>query len=237
MFYSNSPVCVLVSCRFQSLKFSKNIQSHQCEYGVRYFREMQHLKSTLGIQSASPRLPDRLNVFFSLHPQWGYTGVPWICWALVCGGWRAHRAEVGQVCVVSQGWGTEKGGRQGRRHGRRRWRGVSPRESLWAADEAWQWLQGCGGGERGGEPGVQLQSGAQGAAGRAAEWEQRGGGVLELDGTHLQLLLPTPLGSPVLKPHLKTKNDFISNSSHLGTTFFLQMQVCSSLPSRSKHAQ
>lgn len=110
---------------------------------------------------------------------------------------------MGQVRAVSQGWGVEEGGWQGRGHGRGRRRGVSAREALRARDEAWEGLQGGGGGDWGGEPGVQLQTGAQGAGGRAAEGEQGGGGVLELDGTHLQLLLPTPLGPSVLEPHLR----------------------------------
>lgn len=110
---------------------------------------------------------------------------------------------MGQVRAVSQGWGVEEGGWQGRGHGRWRRRGVSAREALRARDEAWEGLQGGGGGDWGGEPGVQLQTGAQGAGGRAAEGEQGGGGVLELDGTHLQLLLPTPLGPSVLEPHLR----------------------------------
>lgn len=111
-----------------------------------------------------------------------------------------------QVRAVSQGRGAEKGGRHGRGHGGGRGRSVSAREALRACDEARQGLQGGGGGDRGGEPGVQLQIGAQGAGGRAAEGEQGGrGGVLELNGAHLQLLLPTPLGSSVLEPHLKRK--------------------------------
>lgn len=168
------------------------------------------------VHSASPRLPNRLNMFLGLHPQWGNTGVPWISWALVRRGRGAHGAHVGQVRAVSQGRGVEEGGGQGRGHGRGRRRGVSAREALWARDEAREGLQGRGGGDRGGEPGVQLQTGAQGAGGRAAEGEQGGGGgVLELDGAHLQLLLPTPLGPPVLEPHLRRKRRifFIFNST------------------------
>lgn len=113
---------------------------------------------------------------------------------------------MGQVRAVSQGRrGVEEGGRQGRGHGGGRGRGVSAWEALRARDEAREGLQGGGGGDRGGEPGVELQAGAQGAGGRAAEGEQGGGGVLELDGAHLQLLLPTPLGPAVLEPHLKRK--------------------------------
>lgn len=111
---------------------------------------------------------------------------------------------MGQVRVVAQGRAAEEGGRQGRGHGWRRRRGVSTREALGACDEAWERLQGGGGGDGGGEPGLQLQPRAQGAAGGAAEGEQGGGGgVLELNGADLQLLLPTPLGPPVLEPHLK----------------------------------
>lgn len=111
---------------------------------------------------------------------------------------------MGQVRAMSQRRGVEEGGRQGRGHGGGRRRGVSAREALGASDEAREGLQGGGGGDWGGEPGIQLQTGAQGAGGRAAEGEQ-GGGVLELDGAHFQLLLPTPLGPPVLEPHLKKK--------------------------------
>lgn len=68
---------------------------------------------------------------------------------------------MGQVRAVSmQGWGVEEGGWQGRGQGRRRRRGVSAREALRARDEAWEGLQGGGGGDWGGEPGVQLQTGA-----------------------------------------------------------------------------
>lgn len=86
---------------------------------------------------------------------------------------------------MSQGRGVEEGGRQRRGHGRGRRRCVSAREALCATDEAREGLQGGGGGDWGGEPGVQLQTRAQGAGGRAAEGEQGGGGVLELDGAHL----------------------------------------------------
>lgn len=158
---------------------------------------------------ASPRLSNRLNVFLGFHPQWGNTGVPWISWALVRGGWGAHRANVGQVRAVSQGRRVQEGSRQRRRHGRGRRRRISAREALRAANEAGERLQGGGSGERRWEPGVQLQTGGQGAAGRAAEGEQRGGRVLEFDGAHLQLLLPSPLSSPVLKPHLTRKRIFM----------------------------
>lgn len=67
---------------------------------------------------------------------------------------------MGQVRAVSQGWGVEEGGWQGRGQGRGRRRGVSAREALRARDEAWEGLQGGGGGDWGGEPGVQLQAGA-----------------------------------------------------------------------------
>lgn len=166
--------------------------------------------SICNLHPASPRLPNRLNMFLGLHPQWGNTGVPWISWALVRRGRGAHRAHVGQVRAVSQGRGVEEGGRQGRGHGRGRRRGVSAWEAVWARDEAREGLQGGGGGDRGGEPGVQLQAGAQGAGGRAAEGEQGGGGVLQLDGAHLQLLLPTPLSPPVLEPHLKRKRRILT---------------------------
>lgn len=169
----------------------KIVQSHQQE------NEIQ----------SSPCLPDRLDVFLGLHPQWGNTGVPGVSWTLVCRQRGAHGAYVGQMRAVSQGRGVQEGAWQGWVHGwRRRWRRrrVTSREALCAADEAGEWLQGGGGG---GEPRVQLQAGTQRAAGGAAEGEQRGGGgVLELDGAHLQLLLATPLGSPVLEPHLKSKN-------------------------------
>lgn len=143
-------------------------------------------------------------MFLGLEPQRGNTGVPGIGRALVHGGWGADGAHVGQVRVVAQGRAAEEGGRQGRGHGWRRRRGVSTREALGACDEAWERLQGGGGGDGGGEPGLQLQPRAQGAAGGAAEGEQGGGGgVLELNGADLQLLLPTPLGPPVLEPDLK----------------------------------
>lgn len=178
------------------------------------------LVSVLNLHSASPGLPNRLNMFLGLHPQWGNTGVPWVSWALVHRGRGAHRAHVGQVRAVSQGRGVKEGRRQGRGHGRGRRRGVSTREALRARDEAREGLQGGGGGDRGGEPGVKLQTGAQGAGGRAAEGEQGGGGsVLELDGTHLQLLLSTPLGPPVLEPHLE-KIGFLF-SVQLSTTLFI----------------
>lgn len=120
---------------------------------------------------------------------------------------------MGQVRAVSQGRAVEEGGRQGRGHGRGRRRGVRGREALRAAEESREALQGGGGGDGRGEPGVQLQTGAQGAGGGAAQGEQRGGGVLEVDGAHLQLLLPAPLGPTVLEPHLRRKGRiFIFNS-------------------------
>lgn len=128
---------------------------------------------------------------------------------------------MGQVSAVSQRRRVEEGGRQGRGHGGRRRRGVSAREALRACDEAGEGLQGGGGGDGGGEPGVQLQAGAQGAGGGAAEGEQGGaGGVLELDGAHLQLLLPTPLGTPVLEPNLERKRRIFS-LNQLHTILFI----------------
>lgn len=158
----------------------------------------------LKVHPASPCLPNRLNVLLSLHPQWSNTGVPRISWALVCRGRQAHRADVRQVRAVSQGWGVEEGWRQGRGQGRRRRRRVRAWEALRVADEARERLQRSGGGDRGGEPGLQLQPRAQRAGGRTTEREQRRGrGILKFDGAHLQLLLSTPLGSPVLEPNLK----------------------------------
>lgn len=158
----------------------------------------------LKVHPASPCLPNRLNVLLSLHPQWSNTGVPRISWALVCRGRQAHRADVRQVRAVSQGWGVEEGWWQGRGQGWRRRRRVSAWEALRVADEARERLQRSGGGDRGGEPGLQLQPRAQRAGGRTTEREQRRGrGILKLDGAHLQLLLSTPLGSPVLEPNLK----------------------------------
>lgn len=152
----------------------------------------------------SPCLPHWLNMFFRLHPQRGNTGVPGVSWALVHRGRGAH---LGQVGAVSQNRGAEEGGRQRRGHGGRgRW-GVRSRQALRAGHESREGLQRGGGGDGGGEPGVQLQTRAQRAAGGATEGEQRGwrGGVLELDGAHLQLLLAAPLGPSVLEPHLKTE--------------------------------
>lgn len=111
---------------------------------------------------------------------------------------------MGQVRAVSQRRGVEEGGRQRRGDGRRRRRGEGAGQALRASDEAREGLQGGRGGDGGREPGVQLQTGAQGAGGGAAEGEQGGGGggVLHLDGAHLQLLLTTPLGPAVLEPDL-----------------------------------
>lgn len=114
---------------------------------------------------------------------------------------------MGQVRAVSQDRGAKEGGRQRRGHGGGRGRGVGSRQALRAGHEAREGLQRGGGGDGGGEPGLQLQTRAQGGAGWATKGEQRGGrgGVLELDGAHLQLLLPTPLGPSVLEPHLRTE--------------------------------
>lgn len=150
--------------------------------------------------TTSPCLSNGLNVFLGFHPQRGNTGVSGVKWTLVthC---RAHRANVGQVSIMSQGGGTDK--REGRRQGGRRRGCVSARESLWASDEAGEWLQGGGGGDGTGQPGVQLQPWAQRVSRGAAERQQRRGGVLQFDGTDLELLLAPPLCTPVLEPHLK----------------------------------
>ena len=187
---------------------------------------------------ASPRLPDRLNMFLGLHPQRGDTGVPGVGRALVHGGRGAHGAHVGQVSAVSQRRRVEEGGRQGRGHGGGRRRGVSAWEALRARDEAREGLQGGGGGDGGGEPGVQLQAGAQGAGGGAAEGEQGGaGGVLQLDGAHLQLLLPTPLGTPVLEPNLERKRRIFSldSTSYSLIYFSLQRQLSAAAQSQDRH--
>lgn len=166
-----------------------------------------HLGGLLSISSPSPCLPHCLNMFLGLHPQRGNTGVPGVGWALV---YRGRGAHVGQVGAVSQNRGAEERGRQRRGHGGRgRW-GVRSLQARRASHEAREGLQRGGGGDGGGEPGVQLQTRAQGGAGRAAEGEQRRGrgGVLQLDGAHLQLLLAAPLGPSVLEPHLKVEEGF-----------------------------
>ena len=95
----------------------------------------------------------------------------------------------------------------------RRWRRVTPtREPLGAAYEPGEAGQGRGGrgaGDRGGEPGVQVQTpwAVQRVGGGAAEGEQGRGGVLQPDGAHFQLLLAPPLGTSVLEPHLNTPEE------------------------------
>lgn len=126
---------------------------------------------------------------------------------------------MGQVGAVSQDRGAQEGGRQRRGHGGRRRRGVGSLQARRAGHEAREALQRGGGGDGGGEPGVQLQSRAQGAAGRTAEGEQRRrgrGGVLEPDGAHLQLLLAPPLGPSVLEPHLKTRGGSLNADNSRG---------------------
>lgn len=176
---------------------------------VKSSSERTRAESTVPPPAGSPRLADRLNMFLGLHPQRGDTGVPGIRRALVHRGRRAHGAHVGQVGAVSQRGGAEEGGGQGRGDGWGWGRGEGGGQALGAGHEARERLQRGRGGDGGREPGVQLQTGAQGAAGGAAEGEQGGGGggVLHLDGGHLKLLLATPLSATVLEPHLKESGE------------------------------
>lgn len=187
--------------RFETWRYKNPISRRK---SLVFSAESVFLSPVVPPPAASPRLPNRLNVFLGLHPQRGNTGVSRIRRALVHGGRGTHWAHVGQVRAVSQRRGVEEGGGQRRGDGRRRRWGECAGQALRASDEAREGLQGGGGGDGGREPGVQLQTGAQGAGGGAAEGEQGGGGggVLHLDGAHLQLLLTTPLGPTVLEPDL-----------------------------------